>query len=133
MRKLLTLCRNQRGATAVEFALVAPVVFVVIFVLINFARLYWLQGSMTFAVEAAGRYAMLNTSASSTDVTDQAKANLYGISTTEVAFSTATAAGSDGVQYMTITAASSFNFIPGDLLPYGTISLSRKVRVPLIP
>lgn len=133
MKKLRSLLRNSHGATAVEFALVAPIVFVVIFVLINFGRLYWLQGSMTFAIEAAGRYAMLNPASSSSTVTSQASANLYGINVSEVAFSTSTATGSDSVQYMTITAQASFNFIPGNLLPYGTINLTRRVRVPLIP
>lgn len=133
MVKWRNLLFNSKGATAVEFALVAPIVFIVIFVLINFGRLYWLQGSMTFAIQAAGRYAMLNPATDSTTVTNLAKDNLYGINASEVTFSTANATGSDSVQYMTITAQSSFNFIPGNLLPYGTITLSRKVRIPLIP
>lgn len=133
IKSLRKLIHNSRGAAAVEFALVAPIIFIVIFVLINFGRLYWVQGSMTFAIEAAGRYAMLNPASSSATITSQANANLYGISTSEVAFSTNTITGSDSVQYMIITANASFNFIPGDLLPYGTINLSRKVRVPLIP
>lgn len=133
IRVFRNLLGNSRGAAAVEFALVAPIVFIVIFILINFARLYWLQGSMTFAIEAAGRYAMLNPASDNVTVTNQANANLYGINASEVAFSTATATGSDSVQYMTITAQASFNFIPGDLLPFTTINLSRRVRVPLIP
>ena len=133
MRHLfLLLKKDTEGATAVEFALIAPLLFILIFGLVEFGRLYWLQGSMAYAVEGAGRYAMLNISASNTDVINIAKTNLYGIDPTSVNF-TVSGSNSGGVNYLTIVAQSSFNFIPDNLLSYGTINLSKQVRVPLLP
>ena len=48
----------ESGATAVEFAFMAPIFLVVLFGLIEFGRLFWLDASLRYAVEEVGRDAM---------------------------------------------------------------------------
>ena len=50
----------ERGATALEFAFLAPVFFAMIFGVIDVARVAWTLGSLHFAAEGAARYASLN-------------------------------------------------------------------------
>ena len=47
----------QEGTTAIEFALVAPSLFLVLFGAIEFGRLMWTQSALHFAVEEAARCA----------------------------------------------------------------------------
>lgn len=126
------LRRDTRGATAVEFALIAPMIFMLIFGLIEFGRLYWVKGSIAYALNGSGRYAMLNPTAPTTQVIEQARANLYGVSQSEVNFATSNVT-SGGVNYLTVTARVTFEFVPGNILNFGTIKLMSQVRVPLIP
>lgn len=53
---------NRRGVTAVEFAVVAPIIFATIFALIEFSMVYKVQGALTTAVLMGGRTASIETS-----------------------------------------------------------------------
>jgi Flp pilus assembly protein TadG len=51
--------RGNSGATAVEFALVAPLLFLLLFALFEFGRTWWTKNSLQYAVERATRYAVV--------------------------------------------------------------------------
>ncbi|MDB5480327.1 MAG: TadE family protein [Caulobacteraceae bacterium] len=51
------LVRDRRGTTAVEFALVAPALCLLIYGVMEFGRLAWTQSALNFAVEEAARCA----------------------------------------------------------------------------
>jgi len=51
--------RGNSGATAVEFALVAPLLFLLLFGIIEFGRAWWTKNSLQYAVERATRYAVV--------------------------------------------------------------------------
>ncbi|TAL93843.1 MAG: pilus assembly protein [Paraburkholderia sp.] len=50
--------QQQRGATAVEFALVAPILFFLMFVAIDLGLLLWVNLTMQYAVREGARYAV---------------------------------------------------------------------------
>jgi len=50
--------RRCRGESLVEFALVAPLFFLLVFGITDFGRLFFLQQTLQFAVREAGRYAV---------------------------------------------------------------------------
>lgn len=50
-------CR-MRGAAAVEFALVAPLLFLLLFGIIDLALMFWVNLSMQYAVREGTRYAV---------------------------------------------------------------------------
>ncbi len=49
--------RDKRGSVAVEAALVAPILFLIIFGVIDFSRAYYTLNSITGAVREGARYA----------------------------------------------------------------------------
>lgn len=50
--------RHMRGAAAVEFALVAPLLFLLLFAIIDLALMFWVNLSMQYAVREGARYAV---------------------------------------------------------------------------
>ena len=74
--------RRRHGASTLEFALVAPIVFLVVLALIQFAGLLMCQNVLTAAVREGGRLASLPNTVSSAAVIAavQDHANRAGIS-----------------------------------------------------
>lgn len=70
--------QRRRGASAVEFALVAPVFFLVVFALIEFSRILWVQQALTNAAREGSRKALLATTLSTSDVDDAVRSHLRG-------------------------------------------------------
>ena len=62
-------CRKRRGAAAVEFAIVAPLFFLLVFGMIEFGRMVMVQQILTNASREGARKAVLDGS-TTTDVTD---------------------------------------------------------------
>jgi hypothetical protein len=52
--------RFQKGQTLVEFALVISILFLVIFGIIEFSRLFFAYGTMSYGVRDGARYAIVN-------------------------------------------------------------------------
>lgn len=56
--------RWQRGASAVEFALVAPLFFLLLFSIVDFSAMMWANLTMQHAVREGARYAITGQSSS---------------------------------------------------------------------
>lgn len=78
-RRLRTSRKNRRGTSAVEFAVVAPVFFMLVFGMIEFGRLVMVQQILTNAVREGTRRAILP-GATTTNVTDAVNTYLAGSS-----------------------------------------------------
>jgi len=123
-RSFLACCR---GATAVEFAIVAPLFLAMMVGVFELSRAMWIKASMQFAVEEAARFALVNTSSTSSDLESyvQTKLTDSGVGTAGMTF-TVTADGSVAdiqVSYDFVTLTS--------LLPFPSLTLTAKSRVPL--
>jgi Flp pilus assembly protein TadG len=59
---LARLVQDRRGTTAVEFALVAPALCLLIYGVMEFGRMAWTQSALNFAVEEAARCASVTPS-----------------------------------------------------------------------
>jgi Flp pilus assembly protein TadG len=68
-------CRKRRGAAAVEFAIVAPVFFLLVFGMIEFGRMVMVQQILTNASREGARTAVLDGS-TTTDVTNNVITNM---------------------------------------------------------
>lgn len=133
MKRLRTLSdfitpnRGERGATALEFALVAPVFLLFILGIVDFGRLFWVKNLMQYGAEQTARYAMVSPSATDTDLETYANTEVgdlqdgiaYAVNTETI----------DGVKYRIITASSTFKF----LMPLLTsdLALGAKARTPV--
>lgn len=111
-------------------ALVFPIFLFFVMGMIEFGRAYWTLNSMQYAVDEAGRYAMLNVAASDSQIVSVAKSNLNGLNSSQFNISSSSQT-SNGVIYKVIKATYSFTFITPILLPFGNMTLKRSTTVPL--
>ena len=123
----VNLRRCLRGASAVEFALVAPIFLILVFGTIELSRAMWIKATMQYAAEETTRYAIVNTSASSSTLQTYATnvVATYGVDTTDM---TITASISSTTVLVTITMTFTA-LVPMLSLP--DISLSAKSQIPL--
>jgi Flp pilus assembly protein TadG len=124
--------RAHCGATAVEFALVAPVFLIMAIGIFEMGRAMWIKATMQYAVEETTRYAIVNTSATTAALETYATSVLTDMSfgySADVTF-TATEAVSGSVTYKQILGSYSFSvMVP--LVPFPDVTLSVKSRVPV--
>jgi TadE-like protein len=57
--RMRAFARSNTGSTAVEFAFVAPLLFLLIFGIIEFGRAWWAKNSLEYAADRAARYAVV--------------------------------------------------------------------------
>ena len=123
--------RDEKGAAAVEMAFILPVFLLFVLGIIEFGRAYWTYNSMQLAIDEAGRYAMIHTTASDSQIASTAKANLYGLDPSKFTITTANTT-SNGINYKIIKATYTFSFIAPGVLPFGNILLTRQTEVPIL-
>lgn len=125
-----SLCRSRRGAAAVEFGLIAPILLLVLVGTIEAGRAIWTRNALQFAAEEAARFSMVNRAADDVDIRRQALDCLPGLDPTmvEVAVVRESVNGTDFVR---IELEVNLAWI-APLLPGGPMRLSGSSRVPLL-
>ena len=78
-RRSANSLRQRRGAAVVEFVLVAPVMFLFVFGLIECGRLVMVQQSLTNAAREGCRKAVLATTGSQADVDTTVRSHLQSV------------------------------------------------------
>ncbi len=109
------LWRETRGTTGIEFAIVAPVLFLTIFGGIEFGRLLWTQSALHFAVEQAARCASVTpgTCGTANQIASYAAGTVTALNIASSAFTATTPACGHRV-----SASLSYQFIVTGLFPY---------------
>ena len=102
------------------------------FGIISFTQAFWIRNTLQYAVDEAGRYTMINTTATDEQIRTQLRSKLYGMDSNAVTI-TLSSATSSGITYKTINTSYSFSPFNDGLISIPTISLSTQARVPLIP
>lgn len=105
----------ERGAAALEFAIILPLLLLCVLGLIEFSRAIWTQATLDYAVQAAARCAAVDalTCGTVAQVQQYATTKTPGLSLPASVFAVTTP--SCGVQ---VTASLMFDFLLPDLLPY---------------
>ena len=124
------MAAQTQGAATVEFAMVLPAMLIGILGIMETGRLVWVQNSLQFAAEEAGRFAMVNATASSAVLTTRVINKLAGVNPDSVTV-VVTPDAVGGVNFVRIDATTTFQFLSG-LLPVGSITLTGRSRVPQI-
>ena len=112
------LAIDRRGGAILEFAVLAPVLFVLILGTVDVGRMFYVRQGLEYATEEAARYYVLNPSTASTNVTTQLKAKMPGGMGTLVSVAYADTASCNAnahVTCTTITATYAFSFAAGYL------------------
>ena len=96
MSKLTRIALDERGASALEFALIAPAFFLFIFGIIEFGLLFWTQIGLQHGAEMAARCASINANLCLTNnpstITTYAMQQAYGLTLPVSTFTYSTAA-----------------------------------------
>jgi Flp pilus assembly protein TadG len=147
VRSLYRFRRSEEGATAVEAALVILVFVLLIFGLVQFAEIFWTWNTMILALGEGGRYAMIynptnfpnGPPASSCSVASPtlakcavAQANAALTTYPSLSVTVSCTAGCTGTPAtMTLQGTFTFDFVAAQLLPYGPITMTQQLTVPL--
>ena len=120
---------RRRAATAVEFAIVAPIFFVFLFGFVELARGFMIQHLMTNAARQGCRVATIE-GKTSTDVNNAVFAVLSGegisgdtvtVEVKDVAANASTAQAGDEITVLVSIPASKVSWVPGAQYLFGTI------------
>jgi Flp pilus assembly protein TadG len=105
----------ERGSSAVEFALVLPILLTMLLGVVEFGRALWIQGLLDYAVEQASRCASVNTTTcnSAGAIQSYAAQQTAPLDLPSSVFSATTQACGNKV-----TASYPFTFIVQGLFPY---------------
>jgi len=103
------LAGDRAGAVALEFALLAPVLIVLILGIVETGRALWVQNAMQLSVEEGARFALANPAATDGEIIARARAMLAGLNTDNFTYSVTTEDGAD-VTYVTVSVTHSFRF-----------------------
>lgn len=133
--------RGERGATAVEFALVAPVFLMFMLGIVDLGRFFWVKSLMEYSVGQTARYAMVNPSTSQAALeqyaSDEISTLMTGITFSADAPNTDTEIGlnADGtkkytVTHRTIKATYTFSFMM-PLVTIADVELLSATRTPV--
>jgi Flp pilus assembly protein TadG len=118
-RRILRLFGDRRGVSAIEFGILAPVLFSMLLGGLEFGRMFYVRQGLEGQVEAAARYYMLNPTSASSAVTGYMRTQpMLGGSPSLVTFGDAdtTPCNSNATVTCTmITATYSFSFVAGYL------------------
>jgi Flp pilus assembly protein TadG len=109
------LLSARTGTTAVEFALVSPILFLILFGAIEFGRLMWTQSALHFAVEEAARCASVTPGVCGTaaQITAYAATTVSPLNIASTAFTSTTP--SCGHQ---VSASFNYQFVVTGLFPF---------------
>ena len=128
-RKAAALSACRLGATAVEFAIVAPLFLVMVYGVMEVGRALWIKSTMQFAVEETTCYAMVNTSASTSTLVTYAYTKLSGMNSTGITFTATLTTGTPN--FMTVAGTYDFTALVS-LVELPDFTLNASSRVPLI-
>ena len=115
---------SDRGVSAVEFALVAPVLLMTLLGAIDFGRMFYLRQGLEYAAQAGARYYVLNTTAASSVVTAYVQSKMPAGTESSVTVDLVdnrNCSGSPQVTCTNITATISFAF--AGFIPIGPMTL----------
>ena len=102
----------RSGAMAIDFAIVAPVFFILVFGLIDISRAVFTKGVMLYAMEEASRWAAVNFPATAADIEAVATAKFTVLDPADItAFSATVTDNGDKTKAITLQMDYTFEFM----------------------
>ena len=130
MRWLTGLRRDRRGGAAIEFAILAPVLFGILFGIVEMGRMFYVRHALEYATEQAARYYMLNPTTDSGSVTTYLQGQMaggMGSGVTADYVDTTSCNGNASVTCTTITATYTFTFVAA-ILGFSNLVMHAKAQ-----
>jgi Flp pilus assembly protein TadG len=118
---------GERGAAAVEFALVLPLLAVLVFGIIDFGRAYNAQETLTQAARVGARLQSLGKAANDATVISATKAAVSTSDVTNIRVSDPNSCNTAGTASVTVIVKADFKFLG---LPFAAIHLQGTATAP---
>lgn len=133
LRRARAFAGSRSGVAAVEFALIAPSLFLAILGLLEFGVYAWNRHSLEFAAEETARIVMSKTAVTETEVATEIKSRVAGISSDELATSVKQETVGT-TTFVTLSVAYTYKyFLLGALVGLEPVVFTSQTRVPLRP
>jgi len=118
---------DDRGAVAVEFALVLPLLLAILYGILDFGRAYNAQETLTQAARVGARLQSLGKAANDSSVQKAAKDAVSSADVTDIAVKNSESCTAPGVTEVTVTVTGSFVYLG---LPLPGIHIEGKATAP---
>ena len=82
----MRLALSRNGAAAIEFAFGLPIFLALVYMLFEFARIFWSQSTLEYAIEEAARFAIVRPTATEDEVETVAIAKAIGLAAADLTF-----------------------------------------------
>ena len=102
---------HEGGATAVEFAIIAPIFLVFLFGLLELARVMFTQGVLIYAVQEGSRYAAARGTSTVAEIENAVSESFIGISQDPATLTVAPTVNPDGTRTVTVTIQYTFTWL----------------------
>ncbi len=125
LRKLL---KNHKGAAFIEFALIAPIFFLVTFAIIDFGRMMWLNNTVEHVAAEGARYAAVRGSdkaspVSESQVTTYVQDRATGIPAADMTVSVTWSPSNNPGGSVTVLVTYNYEYIIGGMLGFDPVDL----------
>lgn len=128
-RRLLRRLADERGATAVEFAIITVPLVLLLIGTVDFGRVLYTRNNMIQAADVGARVILLDNAAAAADVTDAIAQAFLAAPDDALSISLGTAS-ENGIDFRTITVGHDVDLVI-PLLVLDEIALEHTRRVPL--
>ena len=126
--------RDQRGATAAEFAILMPVFCMMVFGLIEVSRAMYMGASVQWAVDRAARLVVINPEVSNTAISDAIHGYLTTVAGNPTVNITTTVVDYGGSPVVRVSATYSHTvygpFMSGVTIPFSFVTLVPRPDLP---
>ena len=121
---------DERGGAAIEFAILAPVLFTLLLGILEMGRMFYVRQALEYATETAARYYMLNPTTASSNVTATLQNAMAGGMGSGVSVSYTDTTNCNGNASVTCTLiTATYMYTPAEgFLPLSTQSLTAKAQ-----
>lgn len=119
--------RNKDGAVAVEFALILPVLLIMLFGTMEIGNILYAKSILQQGVETAGRYAMIHIDATTTEIQAEAIARTSDLGSLTPTFAVVQSV-SGGISYAVISVSGDYTMIT-PLFAGRTITITSQMSV----
>ncbi len=115
---LMRLALSRKGAAAIEFAFGFPIFLALVYTMFEFARVFWTQTTLEYAIEEAARFAIVNSAATAAQVETVATDSAIGLAAADLDIDVTfeqdnSGAGSGPATFVNVTGTYNFSpFVP---------------------
>ena len=133
-RRTVRLLADRRGAGAVEFALIAPALFMIIIGIAQLGTLFFAKAALRNVVAEGGRFANISPRPTNAQIQEKIRTARFGLSAQRLSAATLVAGKSDNADYLDISMSYTvpLNFVFVKVAPV-TLRETRRVFVYPLP